>query len=218
MASSRSRLTDLQQRFLRAFAARTSAFFLTGGAVLAGWVLGHRRTDDLDLFTTDDAAMSDGERVVRAAADDIGANVESLQTHPDFKRYLIQGGAESIVVDLVRDRVPQLRPKIDRDGLATDSAEEIMANKICTLVSRSEIRDLVDLYFLERAGFRVEDFLNDARKKDGGVTPATIAWILSGLVIPDSLPEGVDAATLGGFVRSLETRMRRLAIPDSDRS
>ncbi len=213
-----SRLTELQHRFLRAFAARSSAFFLTGGAVLAGWVLGHRRTEDLDLFTADDKAMSDGERIVRAAAAEVGASVEAVQTHPDFKRYLLRAGSESVVVDLVRDRVPQLRPKVVRDGLLTDSAEEIMANKICTLVSRSEIRDLVDLYFLERAGFEVESFLSDAVKKDGGVTPATIAWILSGLTVPDTLPEGVDAETLRRFVRNLEARMRRLGAPDSGKS
>ena len=215
MATCPSRLTDLQHRFLHAFATRSTAFFLTGGAVLAGWVLGHRRTDDLDLFTTDDAAMSDGDRVVRAAAADIGASVESVQTHPDFKRYLVRTGSESIVVDLVRDRVPQLRPKVERAGLPTDSVEEIIANKICTLVSRSEIRDLIDLYFLECAGFRVEDFLSDAMKKDGGVTPATIAWILSGLTVPETLPEHLDAGTLREFVRNLEARMRRLAVPDS---
>jgi hypothetical protein len=217
-ASSPSLLTDLQRRFLCAFAARTSAFFLTGGAVLAGWVLGHRRTEDLDLFTTDDSAMDEGDRILRAAAAEIGASVESVQTNPDFKRYLLRVGSESVVVDLVRDRVPQLRPKVDRGGLLTDSTEEIVANKICTMVSRSEIRDLVDLYFLERAGFQVESFLSDAMKKDGGVTPATIAWILSGLKVPDTLPEGLAAETLRGFVRDLEARMRRLSVPLSPRS
>jgi hypothetical protein len=213
--SFRSRLTDLQRRFLEAFAAQTSAFFLTGGAVLAGWVLGHRATQDLDLFTTEDTAMAEGDRWVRGAAAAIGAAVEPIQSHPDFRRYLVRVAAESMVVDLARDRAPQLRPKVDRGGVRTDSVEEIVANKICALVGRSEVRDLVDLYCLERAGYRAEDFLVEAARKDAGVTPATVAWILSGLTVPGDLPADIERERLEAFARDLEARMRRLAIPDS---
>jgi predicted nucleotidyltransferase len=59
MGFSTSRLSALQRDLLEAFSKQTSQFFLTGGAVLAGWLLGHRRTDDLDLFTEDDEAMAD---------------------------------------------------------------------------------------------------------------------------------------------------------------
>ena len=211
--SFRSRLTNLQRRFLEAFAGQSDAFFLTGGAVLAGWILGHRRTDDLDLFTTDGDAMADSDRFVRAAAATIGAAVKPVQSHPDFRRYLVRDAAESMIVDVVLDRAPQLRPKVDRGGVRTDSVEEIAANKICALVGRLEVRDLVDLYCLERAGFKVEDFLQDAMQKDGGVTPATIAWILSGLSVPAELPGGLSPEGLREFLRDLEARMRRLAVP-----
>lgn len=217
-ASCPSRLTSLQHRFLRAFAARSTAFFLTGGAVLAGWVLGHRQTEDLDLFTTDDRAMSEGDRLVRGAAAEIGATAESVQSQPDFRRYLVRSGAESIVVDLARDRAPQLYPKVSREGVPMDTVEEIVANKVCALVGRSEIRDLVDLYYLEQAGFPVERFLPDAMRKDSGVTPATVAWILSGLTIPSALPAGLDRDALRAFAQGLEQRMRRLAAPEAPSS
>jgi hypothetical protein len=70
-----------------------------------------------------------------------------------------------VVVDLIRERVPQLHPKVRRDGVLTDPVEEIVANKICALLGRAEVRDLVDLYFLDRAGFPVEQFLGDAQRK-----------------------------------------------------
>ena len=54
--------------------------------------------------------------------------------------------------------------------------------------SRSEIRDVVDLYCLEQAGYRVEDHVDDALRKDAGATPATIAWLLSTLRVPERLP------------------------------
>ena len=97
----------------------------------------------------------------------------------------------------------------------TDSVEEIVANKICALVGRSEVRDLVDLYFLERAGYPAERFIGDASRKDASVTAATLAWLLSGLAIPPTLPADLEADTLRAFARDLEQRMRRLAAPGS---
>jgi hypothetical protein len=91
----------------------------------------------------------------------------------------------------------------------------ILANKLTTIVGRAEERDLVDLLFLERAGFRVEDGLDAALAKDGGCTPATLAWILSELTIPDGieLPGKVEPAELRWFVANLIRRLRAAALP-----
>jgi hypothetical protein len=207
-------LTDLQRRLLRSFAAKAPGFFLTGGAVLCGFELAHRHTDDLDFFTVDDAAMAEGGRSLRAAAAEIGAAIDELSTAPDHRRFLVRDGTASVVVDLVRDRVVQLREKVDRGGIRTDSVEEILANKICAFVGRAEVRDLVDLMALERAGHRIEEHLEAAARKDGGVTPATIAWLLSTATIPDAVPGGFDPDELRAFVSDLEARMRKLAAPD----
>lgn len=50
-----NKLSVLQQDVLREFFARENRFFLTGGAALVGFHLGHRETHDLDLFTLADA-------------------------------------------------------------------------------------------------------------------------------------------------------------------
>lgn len=47
-------------------------------------------------------------------------------------------------------------PKLERDGVITDSAAEIFVNKLCTLVERSEVRDLVDVMLLEKQGHQLE--------------------------------------------------------------
>jgi hypothetical protein len=59
-------------------------FFLTGGAALAGFYLGHRETHDLDLFTLMDA-MEEGSAAVVEAAREMGAKLESIQSSPDFR-------------------------------------------------------------------------------------------------------------------------------------
>jgi hypothetical protein len=210
-------LSPFQRELLEAFFRRASAFYLTGGAALAGFYLGHRRTDDLDLFTTEDA-LDSGERALQEAADELSASVERLQTSPDFRRRLVRRTGESLVVDLVRERVTAgQRAKIQRGTVRLDSSEEILANKLCALLSRAELRDLVDVIALERAGLRIEEVLPDAMQKDGGLTPAQLAWVLSELRIGDDarIPGGLSAAELRIAIESLIHRLIRLAAPPS---
>ena len=210
-----SRLSPLQQEILEAFFRRAKGFFLTGGAALAGYHLGHRTTADLDLFTTTEP-LDVGDEALGAAAIDTGATVESLQTAPDFRRRLVRRSGEGVVVDLVRDRGPcSALSKRDIAGVRVDPPEEILANKICTLLSRAELRDLVDVLCLERAGFRVEDALGLAGLKDAGLTPAQLAWVLSQIAIGDdaSIPADLTVGELRSFLSDLIARLSRLAFP-----
>ena len=54
------------------------------------------------------------------------------------------------------------------NGIRVDPPQEIMANKLCALLSRSEIRDLVDVRALELAGYRLESALSAAVTKERG--------------------------------------------------
>ena len=82
-------------------------------------------------------------------------------------------------------------------------------------LSRAEERDLLDLLFLERHGLKIEDALRPALEKDGGCTPAALAWVLAEVSIPDGIavPGGVSAAELRQFVADLVVRLRRAAFP-----
>lgn len=213
----RSRLGRLQQDLLEAFFRHETRFFLSGGAALAGFHLGHRETDDLDLFTTEDV-MEQGRLALAEAARELGATREEIQTAPDFQRYLVRRGPESLVVDLVRDRVPQMIPeKTVIGGIRLDPPEEILANKLCALLSRAELRDLVDVRALEQAGFRVEDALEAAARKDKGLTAGQLAWVLSQITIgDDARPPGAAAvAELRGYLRELVARLSTMSFPKS---
>jgi len=214
-----SRLGPLQAELLAAFFRHEAGFFLSGGAALAGFHLGHRETGDLDLFATTDI-LERGEMALRAAARDLGASLESIQTAPEFRRRLVKRDPESVVVDLVWEQVPQVIPdKPVIAGIRVDPAEEILANKLCALLSRSEIRDLVDVYALEKSGLRVEDALAAAARKDGGLTPAQLSWVLSEITIgPDAQPPGgVSTDELRRFLTELVERLSRLAFPGPQR-
>jgi aryl-alcohol dehydrogenase-like predicted oxidoreductase len=208
-------LSALQKDFLHAFFRREGRFFLTGGGALAGFHLGHRETDDLDLFTTEDA-IQDGVATVRAVARDMGAETEPIHTTPDFRRILLRRGQEAVVIDLAREFVFQMvSDKPVLNGIRVDPPEEILANKLCALPSRSEIRDLVDVRALETAGYRVEDVWAAAEAKDRGLTPAQLAWVLSQIEMGDNvaLPAGASPADLRQYLADLIKRLSSAAFP-----
>jgi predicted nucleotidyltransferase component of viral defense system len=207
-------LTDLQDEILRRFFAARSEFFLTGGAALAGFHLHHRSTHDLDLFTTA-MALDDGERTLRDIARDLALAIHSVRRSPDFRRFLLKGEGESVVVDLVRDVTPQLFEKVVVAGIRVDPAEEILANKLCALLSRTEPRDLVDVARLEQAGHDPVAAVERAEKKDGGMSASQLAWVLSTFAIPkdESALHGMTRADLTLFRDSLVDRLVAKAFP-----
>jgi hypothetical protein len=215
-SSTSSKLTALQRDVLDAFFQRERGFFLTGGAALAGFHLGHRTTDDLDLFTLQQAAFERGRFVLADVASAAGCELEVRQDAPGFKRLVLTRGREGLVVDLVRDVSPQLHTdKLERDNILLDPADEILANKLTALVGRSEERDLIDVMFLERAGYSLDAALPVALAKDGGCTPATLAWLLSEITVPDgvALPADVSPGELRDYISALITRLLALAAP-----
>jgi len=210
-------LSALQQDFLRAFFQREDRFFLTGGAALVGFHLGHRETHDLDLFTLEDV-IPEGMAAVAEVARELGGTLEALQTAPTFRRVLLRRGAEAIVIDLVREYVAQVAPdKALINGIRVDPPQEILANKLCALLSRSEVRDLVDVRALELAGYRLEDALKAAAAKDRGLTPAQLGWVLSQIELGNDLipPGGVSVEELRRYLDELINRLTHQAFPKS---
>lgn len=121
-----------------------------------------------------------------------------------------------MLVDLVIDRTPDVDAVIEeRQGVRLHSLREIAANKVCAILGRGEVRDLVDLRAILQRGLDLRMVLTDAARKDGGVSAATLAWLLDSVRIgaEAGLPEGVAAAELDRFRVDLVQQLRRLALP-----
>jgi predicted nucleotidyltransferase component of viral defense system len=209
--SPREILSALQWEFLSVFFQGAPPFFLTGGTALSAFYLGHRYSEDLDLFTLERDAFDRVFLYVSDTATKLGASVASLQTAPQFRRYQVSRNEESIIVDFVREVVPQASEhKNNFEGIMVDTLDDITANKICTVISRAEIKDYVDLYFLGRAGYQLEKNIELAQRKDAGVSQAMLAYLLSEFKlskVPEFMIVPVSVRELQEYFHSLAKRL-----------
>ncbi len=168
---------------------------------LLGKILREARDTEVWLFTTPaEIALHWGELVPH------------LGRRRPFWEFLLQQWREEGFLE----RAPQgQQPKMEFGSVRVDPPDEILANKLCTLISRAEIRDLVDVLALEKAGHRAEEALPLAMRKDGGLTPAQLAWVLSQIAIGDDarIPGSLSIAEVRAFVANLIARLTRLAFP-----
>ncbi|MBI2988263.1 MAG: nucleotidyl transferase AbiEii/AbiGii toxin family protein [Deltaproteobacteria bacterium] len=213
-------LSALQWEFLSFFFQGAPPFFLTGGTALSAFYLQHRYSEDLDLFTLDSDAFDRVPLYVADITTKLAVSAASLQTAPQFRRYRLSREGESVIVDFVREVVPQISEEKNRfNGIVVDTLDDITANKICTVISRAEVKDYIDLYFLARAGYQLESYIKQAQRKDAGVSQAMLAYLLSELrlsKVPDFMIAAVSLEELQEYFESLARKLAVESFPKGD--
>lgn len=167
------RLSDLQDRILRVTRSVEPPWSLTGGGALAGFHLRHRATRDLDLFWHGLPALGELAREIEQRLRNDGLDVSTITRAPSFHRFNVTSADDSCLIDLVADTSVVIEPPVREASPATgpllvDTPYEIFVNKLCALLGRPEIRDLVDLKALLETGLDLERALSDANRKDAG--------------------------------------------------
>ncbi|MEW6283562.1 MAG: nucleotidyl transferase AbiEii/AbiGii toxin family protein [Candidatus Eremiobacterota bacterium] len=189
---------------------------LGGGAALSGAFLAHRLTAALDLFCHSHDDYAQLRRDLPALGAETGVELRILRDAATFARFLagLPDGAR-VELDLVEDLVPDVEPPAPVEGVLVESLADLRANKLTCLLSRSEPRDLVDLMFLDRAGYPPEADLALALRKDGGMDPGVLTWLLNQFPCRP-LPRMLQPLTEGellAFRQDLQRRFRRIAVP-----
>ncbi len=210
-------LSDPVLAVVRAF-QRHAPCHLGGGAALSGAHLAHRLSRDIDLFFHQ---ADDHRALVRALpeiARECGVQIELTRDAGSFVRGVLKlPGGEHLEVDLVHEPAPDLdAPAPVLEGIAIEPWVDLRASKLTCILSRSEPRDLVDLLFLERAGFPPDRDLPLALRKDAGIDPGILAWLLGQFPV-QPLPlmlQPLTTSELEQFRDALRERFRRLSVPD----
>ena len=89
------------------------------------------------------------------------------------------GADGEVDIDLVFDAVADVDGPDSVEDVQVESLADLRANQLTCVLSRSEPRDLVDLLFLDRAGYPPEADLALALAKDGSIDPGVLAWLLA---------------------------------------
>jgi len=128
----------------------TKDLYLAGGSAVA-FHLRHRRSNDLDLFSSSGAVdlAELRERILDAAKD-----VEVISATDVCLRLLI----ESVPVDIVRYRYPPLEvPQPGPHGVLVAGRKDLATMKLAAIGGRGLRRDFWDLYEILRGGLSIEE-------------------------------------------------------------
>lgn len=187
---------------------------VAGGAALSGVHLGHRLSRDVDVFFDDKRAIRELLPQLADLSAELGGQFRLVRDGGAFVRGVLQLPQASLDLDLVYDPSKPLAPRDTVQGVVVDSLADLRANKLTCLLSRNEPRDLVDICFLERAGYRPEDDLEPALQKDGGMDPGILAHLLTAFPVAP-LPQmllDLTSDELAQYRDSLAERFRRRSI------
>lgn len=191
-------------------------FHLGGGAALAGVYLRHRLSKDADLFVHDRATHRELVDALPDLSTELGLPIVVLKDGGSFVRARATLSTGPLELDFIHEAVPDIEiPSLPVEGVVLESFADLRANKLTCILSRSEPRDLVDLMFLDRAGFPPEQDLPLALRKDAGIDPGVLAWLLGSFPI-EPLPAMLAPLTLDelrGFRDALRGRLKQLAVP-----
>jgi len=206
-------LTPMAERLLRSFFAGApgeASFVLAGGTALSLADFQHRRSDDLDFFSRQPAAVERFARGIRAWGIEQGFEVEVV---PEFDtkyqtRYYFGFGGETVKVDLCLDSPPFLGEPREWNGVRYDARRNLFASKLAAFFGRGEPKDAVDAYFiLTTSGEDPSGLVADALEKEIGRDLDSVARGLE-LYEPLDLPDSFLRSYMIKPVSRAEMRAR----------
>ncbi len=165
-------LTPFQKKVLKAFTgiAESKAFYLTGGTALSAFYLAHRRSEDFDLFTSEEPLIAIVARKFKSALESLGVKVEEIRSFSSFWEAVASGDNESFKIQLAYDSPFLLHATEEQEGLRIHSFEDIAVGKLLALFGRAEERDFIDVYCIVKSGkLSLEEMIELAKKKDPGL-------------------------------------------------
>jgi len=203
-------LSTLQNKFLEKFFNLTQEFYLTGGTALSAFYLHHRNSVDLDLFTHEDLSFSKADILVNEVCAHFEIPCRSVEITSFFKHFSVGPKEDPLTLHFSKDYSAHLKPPNRFGEIRVDSLDDITANKICATLGRTEIKDLVDLYFLDKAGYSISAYFDLARQKDGGLSFETLAYTLNQFKIKKIPPFMISPLTVDDLRHYLEETIQWL--------
>ncbi|MBI4677083.1 MAG: nucleotidyl transferase AbiEii/AbiGii toxin family protein [Elusimicrobia bacterium] len=126
-------------------AGAAAGFYLVGGTALA-LHLGHRFSEDLDLFS-ETADLREPQRLsILEGLARAGAKPAVRHSQDGW----LQAALGAVPLTFLRYPYPLLKPSLDWDGIAVADVPDIALMKVSAIVGRGTKRDFLDLYAICR--------------------------------------------------------------------
>lgn len=147
----------------------SSQFYFTGGTALSVFYLQHRESDDLDFFSETEF----DPQVVLAKINQVGKRLRFefvytvIENNHTFQ--IAFQDKEQLKADFAYYPHGRIEKGLIFKGIAIDGLPDIAANKLMTVIQRSEVKDFVDVYFLLEK-YTIWDLLHFTEVKFGAKT------------------------------------------------
>ena len=191
MRTGKGILSGFQDTFLHFFASLPDQerFYLTGGTALAEYYLGHRLSDDLDLFTSEAGLIVPFSYRVEQAAQAAGMEIAVVRRFASFVEFQVNQGEDKLKVDLALESPFRFAPtELSDTGVWVNDFQDIQTDKILAFFGRAEPRDAIDLYFLlQKTSFA--ELAELARQKDTGFD---LYWFAIALNRTAAFPDEIE--------------------------
>ena len=166
-------LYPLQDKVLKLIDSLKTPFYLTGGTALSRCYLHHRFSDDLDFFVNNELNFA---KIV----EDI-----SISLNKKFKvkvvirseSYISLMVNNQLKVDFVND-VTYKYGKLEKQKIYSkvDNLENILSNKLSALISRDEVKDVVDILMIfKKINVNWKKIFSDVNSKAVGIFPIDVS-------------------------------------------
>lgn len=165
-------LTEKQQLIFNEIAGDSflsSQFYFTGGTALSVFYLRHRESDDLDFFS--ETEFDPGVVLAKINKGAKRLRFEFVYTVIENNHTFQLGfqDKEQLKIDFAYYPHGRIEKGLLFEGVEIDSLSDMAANKLMTVIQRSEVKDFVDVYFLLEK-YTIWDLLHFTGLKFGAKT------------------------------------------------
>lgn len=206
-----SNIYALQDKVLAVIFSTETTFYLTGGTCLNRFYHNRRYSDDLDLFTNENALFRDDVRILLDALTSAPLSYTIQVDTRDFIRLLIQ---DELQLDLVNDRVYRHGKNIHSPkGIVLDNELNICANKLCAIIGRDDPKDMFDLFTIFKEGKIDWKTVITAATKKCVLDPEVLEYRLSSFPLELlDLIAVVDSATVDEMKQGYSNMMEHILL------
>lgn len=196
-------------------AAASYGFALAGGYAVQAHGFLDRPSADVDLFAEASAKFDFPEAfdAVIAAYQRDGLEAHAEARSSSFARLMVSGGGEQARVELGVDW--RMNEPVHLAIGPVLHADDAVANKVCALFGRAEIRDYVDVAAILSSGrYSEDDLVRLAAEHDPGFD---LAWFSEALEAVDRIPDtgfaeyGLDPAAAAALRERMHTWAKKIS-------